>query len=452
MAQIFPFRAYRYNPERAELSKVLTQPYDKITAAMQRRYYELDPHNLVRVERGRVEESDTLTSNVYTRAAQTLEQWIADGILVPEGAPAVYIYSQEYTLPGVRTRHGRKGFIALGPVEDYSAGVVFRHELTHAGPKADRLELLRHTCAHTGQLFMLYPDPGRSLDGLLERLARPAPAVAVSDEYGGAHRLWPVTDTAEIAEFVRGMADKKLIIADGHHRYETALAFRDECRAKFPSAGRDAPHEKVMMTFFPAHGSGLAILPTHRLVRDLPDFDFQRFRRAVEPYFDWYSYPFANQATRSVAQGEFLHDLAARGRNPRTGRRAIGVYPAGQSDDRRAFFLFLLKRDADLHALLPGVPPEQHQLDVVLLHRMLLERGLGVKPEDVEQGEFVAYEREIDASMDAVDGSVAQMACLLNPVRIEQIIELALAGQVLPQKSTDFYPKLLSGITIYRME
>src|SRR5712692_7837310 len=149
MAQIFPFHACRYNPERVDLSRVLIQPYDKITPQMQQRYYSLDPHNLVRVERGRVEESDSLTSNVYTRAAQTLEEWIAGGILLREAAAAIYVYFQEYVVPGMRTRYIRKGFIALGRLEDYSAGVVFRHELTHAGPKADRLELLRHTRAHT---------------------------------------------------------------------------------------------------------------------------------------------------------------------------------------------------------------------------------------------------------------------------------------------------------------
>ena len=452
MAQIFPFRAYRYNPERVELSRVLTQPYDKVTQAMQARYYALDPHNLVRIERGRVEETDSLTNNVYTRAAQALEEWIADGSLLRESAPAVYVYFQEYMLPGTRTRHVRRGFIALGRVEDYSAGVVFRHELTHAGPKADRLELLRHTRANTGQLFMLCADRERRLDALLEDLAKPAPAVNVTDEFGVAHKLWPVTDAAAVAEFVRGMENKKLVIADGHHRYETALAYRDESRKKFPSAGPDAPHEKVMMTIFPIHGAGLTILPTHRLVSGILDFDFSKFRRALEPCFDWYAYPFADAAERTAALEEFRHDLAARGRSDSTGRRTIGIYPGGPPAGSGAFYLFLLKRAADLADLLPDVAPAQLQLDVVLLHRLLLERGLAVTAEDVERGKHLAYERELEESIAAVDRGQAQMACLLNPVRVEQVSELALAGQVLPQKSTDFYPKLLSGITIYRLE
>ena len=448
MAQISPFRAYRYNPERVELAKVLTQPYDKITAAMQERYYALDPDNLVRVERGRVEETDTPANNVYTRAAQSLEEWIAGGILLREAEPAVYVYVQEFSLPGTRTRHVRRGFIALGGVEDYSAGVVFRHELTHSGPKADRLELLRHTRAHTGQLFMLCPDRERRLDEILERHAKPAPAVNIIDEYGVAHKLWPVTAEASVAEFVHVMEDKKLVIADGHHRYETALAYRDECRKKFPSAGPDASHEKVMMTFFPTHGAGLVILPTHRIVSGVPGFDFMKFRRAVEPFFEWYAYPFSGDDERAAALDEFRHDLAGRGRGDATGRRAIGVYPAGGG----AFYLFLLKRGADLADLLPGVAPALHQLDVVLLHRLLLERGLGVTAEDVERGKHIAYEREIAESLAVVDRGQAQMACLLNPVRVEKVSELALSGQVLPQKSTDFYPKILSGIAIYRLD
>lgn len=452
MAQIFPFRAYRYSPERVDLSRVLTQPYDKITPAMQARYYGLDPHNLVRIERGRGEEGDTLTNNVYTRAAQTLEEWIADGTLLREEAPAIYVYFQEYTVSGMRTRHVRKGFIALGRIEDYSAGVVYRHELTHVGPKADRLELLRHTRAHTGQLFMLCPDRERRLDALLDRQGKSAPAVNVTDEYGVAHKIWPVTDAAAAGEFVQCMENRKLVIADGHHRYETALAYRNECREKFPSAGPDAPHEKVMMTIFSTHGAGLAILPTHRLLSGLRDFDFLKFRRAVEPFFDWYAYPFANDAERTSAMEEFRHDLAARGRGDTAGRRTIGIYPGGQPADGRAYYLFLLKCGADLADLLPDVAPAQHQLDVVLLHRLLLERGLAVTAEDVERGRHVAYEREMESSIAAVDRGETQMACLLNPVRVEQVSELALAGQVLPQKSTDFYPKLLSGITIYRLE
>src|SRR5713101_6082191 len=259
MAQIFPFAAYRYNPARVSLPSVLTQPYDKITPAMQERYSALSPYNLVTVEKGRVNPGDGPQDNVYTRAARALEDWTAQGILARDPAPSIYVYFQDYEAPGTRERRVRKGFIALGRIEDYAAGVVHRHEQTLAGPKADRLELLRHTRAHTGQLFMLYADPERSLDALLEQVARVPAPVEVRDEYDVVHRLWPVGDAEAVERVQREMAEKKLVIADGHHRYETALAYRDECRAALAVTDRDAPHEKVMMTFFNTQAEGLTI-------------------------------------------------------------------------------------------------------------------------------------------------------------------------------------------------
>ncbi len=448
MAEIFPFRACRYNSTRVELAKVLTQPYDKITPAMQERYYALGAYNLIAVEKGKSLPNDTSENNVYTRAAQALKEWIAEGILVRDPGPAVYAYFQDYEVLHTHERKVRKGFIALGRLEDYASGVVFRHEQTLTGPKADRLELLRHTRVHTGQLFMLYADPEQRIDALLERVSRVPAPVEVCDEYAVVHRLWPVVDAEAIERFRMEMADKKLIIADGHHRYETALAYRDECRATLGTSDRDAPHEKVMMTFFNMHAEGLTILPTHRVVSGVKDFQFERFREKLSPHFDWYSYPFSSSAERAASYEEFHKDLRSRGRK----RRAIGVYPRDTHAGGGTFYLFLLRRNADLDSLLPDVSAAQRQLDVVLLHRLVLERGLGITAEAVIAEKNITYEREMDAAIAVVDRGQAQLCCLLNPVRIEQVAEVALGGEVLPQKSTDFYPKLLSGLTIYRLD
>ncbi len=443
MAEIFPFQAYRYNAARADLAKVVTQPYDKITPAMQERYYALDPCNLITVEKGRSLPGDTPENNVYTRAAQALNQWIAEGVLVRDPTPSVYVYFQDYRVPGTRRRRVRKGFIALGRVEDYTAGVVFRHEQTLAGPKADRLELLRQTRAHTGQLFMLYADPERSLDALLEQVARlPAP-VEVGDEYDVVHRLWPVGDAEAVERVQREMAAKKLVIADGHHRYETALAYRDERRATLAVADRDAPHEKVMMTFFNTQAEGLTILPTHRVVANVHGFAFERFLKELRPHFEVTSFRFSGRAGRAASYRKFRQALESRG--PK--RRAIGVYAGGG-----AFHVFQLRRDADLARLLPQFSAAQRQLDVVLLHRLLLEKDLGITAGAVAAETNITYEREMEAAIAAVDRGQAQLCCLLNPMRVEQVVEMALGGEVLPQKSTDFYPKLLSGLTIYRMD
>ena len=443
MAEIFPFSAYRYNPERVQLEKVLTQPYDKITPAMQQRYSGLSPNNLIAVEKGKTEPDDTPQNNVYTRAAQKLKDWLAQGIIVRDPAPAIYAYSQDYQIPSTGVRKVRKGFIALGRVVDYAAGVVYRHEQTLAGPKADRLELLRHTRTQTGQLFMLYSDPARRVDALLEQVSGTPASVEMRDEYDAVHRLWPVLDAEIIQRFVAEMKDRKLIIADGHHRYETALAYRNECRQLQGTTGPNAPHELAMMTFINTQAEGLTILPTHRVVSNVRNFQFVQFRKELEPFFDWYAYPFSSDSERATVYGEFRKDLASRGRQQRT----IGVYARGG-----AFHLFLLRQNAELEGCLSDVSPAQRQLDVVLLHRLMLEKGLSITAEAVAEEKNISYEREMDAAIAAVDRGEAKLCCLLNPARIEQVCEIALGGEVLPQKSTDFYPKLLSGLVLYRLD
>jgi uncharacterized protein (DUF1015 family) len=442
MAEIFPFRAYRYNPERVKLANVVTQPYDKITPAMQERYAGASSYNLIAVEKGKPSPKDSQTDNVYTRAEKALEQWIREGVMVRDSQPGVYAYFQEFEVPGTHERRTRKGFIALGRVEDYSARVVFRHELTHSGPKADRLELLRHTGTHTGQLFMLYSDPQRRIDGLIDEIAARSSPEEATDEYGVMHRIWPVFDPPIIADIAQVMNSQKLVIADGHHRYETALAYRDERRAKAGRGGRQAPYEKAMMTFFNTHCEGLLILPTHRLVGNLPSFDLNSFRRKMSPIFDQEDYAFGSDAARIVAVERFQKDLVASGQ---TGR-AFGMYAGG------SFTLLRLRRDADLQKLMPNLSVAQRKLDVVLLHRILIEEGLGITPAAITAGQNVSYEREFGAALDAVDSNRAQISFMLNPVEVGQVMEIALAGGVLPQKSTDFYPKLLSGLTLYRLE
>ena len=442
MAEIFPFAAYRYNLDRVNLPDVITQPYDKITPSMQERYVQNSPYNLIAVEKGQPTPADSPSDNVYTRAERALAAWIRDGILLRDSAPGIYVYSQEYSVPGATERRTRQGFIALGRVEDYAAGVVFRHEQTLAGPKVDRLELLRHTRTHTGQLFMLYDDPQRRVDTLLLAAARSVTPVEARDEYGVLHRLWPVFDPLVISGVVREMASQKLVIADGHHRYETSLAYRDECRAKSGRSDPNAPYEKSMMTLFNTHGEGLLILPTHRVVAHLSVFNAETLRSNVSGTFDAQSYSFSSGAARAAAYSQFRRTLAARGHEG----RAIGMYAPG------VFTLLTLRSSIDLASELPGLSPAQRDLDVVLLHRLLLEKGLGITPAAVVAERNITYERDMEAAVAAVDDGRAQVCFLLNPVSVEQVTHIALAGEVLPQKSTDFYPKLLSGLTLYRLD
>jgi uncharacterized protein (DUF1015 family) len=445
MALVYPFRAYRYNPEIAPFDRVLTQPYDKISPAQQEKYYAADPRNLIAVEKGRTSPEDTPQNNVYTRAAAALKGWIAANAVLQDRAPAFYAYTQEFTVPGSSMQRTRRGFIGAGQLEDYANNVVFRHEHTLSGPKADRLELLRHTHTHTGQLFMIYSDPEKRVDAILGEVeSAEKPVTELLDEYGVTHRLWMISDSARIAAIQKAMTGQKLVIADGHHRYETSLNFRNESRTKAGKVIPDAPYERSMMTFVNTHSEGLTILPTHRVVNNLRDFSWSAVRRYLEPWFATEVFSFANDGQRAEALEKFRTRLTEA-----KVQRAIGAYPVA-SGGQRASYLLTLRPKADLGQILPGLSPLQRQLDVVLLHQGILEPALGVTPHAVASESNLSYEREFTAAIDAVDRG-AQLAFLLNPVDVDVVMKVATSGEVMPQKSTDFYPKLLSGITMYRV-
>ncbi len=318
MAQVYPFRAFRYDPKRAPFDRVLTQPYDKISSAMQEKYYTADPHSLIAVEKGRAYPSDAPQNNVYTRAAAAIENWIRDQIVVQDPAPSFYSYTQEYTVPGTEERRTRRGFVGAGKLEEYSAGVVFRHEHTLSGPKADRLELLRHTKTHTGQLFMLYSDAAKRIDAILaEAESATAPATEMRDEYGVLHRLWVIAEPQRVAAIQKAMEDQKLVIADGHHRYETALNYRDECRVRAGKIDPHAPYERVMMTFVNTRSEGLMILPGHRVVAHVHDFSWSGVRRHLEPWFAAEEFPFSGSGERAEAKA---HQLAGEAGHRRLSR------------------------------------------------------------------------------------------------------------------------------------
>jgi len=451
MADIHPFRAFRYDPRQVAAADVVTQPYDKITPALQDHYYEASPHNLVRVILGRREENDNPGNNVYSRATGHFQEWRRQGILRQDPVPSIYVYSQRFTRPGSSkggstTELERRGFIALGRIEDYSAGVVFRHEQTLAKPKADRLDLLRATRAHFGQIFMLYEDSGQ-VESLLAASADPeisAPAIEVKDEHGVLHRVWPVTDAELIRSVQAAMRDKKLIIADGHHRYETALNYRDERRAadaskRAPASGaEDAPYEFVMMTLVNMNGPGLVILPTHRLVHSLESFSENEFRNSARAFFDVDEVDASLDAPRATA---ILRESG------RCGTTILAVTA------NRAFLLH--HPNPNVPEVFAGLSISQQALDVVQLHKCLLERVLKLSEESIRNQQNISYVRDAAEALLRVrgaSGSRADIAFLMNPCRMAQVRDIAFAGEVMPQKSTDFYPKLLSGLAIYALE
>jgi uncharacterized protein (DUF1015 family) len=430
MADIRPFSALRYNLQRVSAPQVVTQPYDKITPAMQERYYAASPYNLVRIILGRHEAADNTAENVYTRAAEYGRRWRAEGIFEKDAKPSIYSYSQTFTAPS-GARCERRGFIALGRVEDYSAKVVFRHEQTLAKPKADRLDLLRATRAHYEQLFLLYEDSGE-IDSLLATSEKPT--IEVADEYGVAHRVWQITDARTIASVQDKMREQKLVIADGHHRYETALNFRNESRAAKDS-NPEAPYEFVMMTFVNMKDPGLLVLPTHRVVHSLESFSRDKFHDAAKEYFA------IEEVDPELAADKAVAILGDKGRS---GTVLLAV-TAG-----RAFLLYSPKPATS--KFLHGLSDRQQSLDVVQLHKCLLEGVLQLSEESIRNQQNLSYLRDAAEAIHQVRKREADIAFLMNPCPVQAVRDVAFAGEVMPQKSTDFYPKLLSGLAAYALD
>ena len=460
MAIISPFQAWRYAPERVPVQQAVTQPYDKITPAMQERYYQASPYNLVRIILGKRLPGDGDAENVYTRAAASFQNWRQTGILRRDPEPSIYRYSQMFRVPGSQARAERRGFIGLGRIEEYSAGVVFRHEQTLAKPKADRLDLLRATRAHFGQIFMLYSGAGK-VDALLDATAAKNAAAAknkdadieVTDGYDVVHRVWKISDPSVIASVQEQFLDRKLIIADGHHRYETALTYRNQRRAEAETgSGLPIPYDSVMMTFVDMDHSdmdrsdigrsdsdndrpGLVILPTHRLVFGLPSFSAAQFQAEARKFFNVEEVDAGIDAARATA---ILRQAGHAG-------TALLAVTSG-----RAFLLHSPKAIGT--RLFGNLSLRQQALDVVQLHKCLLEGVLKISEEAIRNQENVSYCREAAEALTQVQSGKVQVTFLMNPVRMEQVRDIAFAGEVLPQKSTDFYPKLLSGLTIYALE
>jgi uncharacterized protein (DUF1015 family) len=446
MARIYPFRAWRYNPAQVSLQNVVTQPYDKITPSMQQSYYQRSPYNLVRIILGLPELFDNDENNVYTRAAQELTAWRANDILVQDKEPAVFAYSQQYRVPGTDQTLERKGFIALGELCDYSQGVVYRHEQTLAKPKGDRLRLLQATRAHFGQIFMLYSDPARTAENLL--FSKPsAPHAEVVDEYGVIHRVWRVSDPATLNMLLSAMQDKKLIIADGHHRYETALNYSKEHAPKPGSAPRSHesntpslpqppyPEAAAMMTFVNMDSEGLTILPTHRVVFGLSGFDAAKFLEQAKAFFTVQPLP---EHADAAALQRTLTEAGSKG------TAFVAVMRSGK---------YLLQSNrAAIDVALGTLAERQRKLDVVQLHKLILEKLLGISEQAILDQTHLRYLRDAGEAVQQVAEGQADVAFLMNPATLDQLREVAFAGDVMPQKSTDFFPKLLSGLAIYALD
>lgn len=425
MAKIHPFQPYRYTAKAGDASDLVTQPYDKIPDELREQYLAASPYNFVRLIKGVPESSDDDTTNVYSRARNLLDQWIESEILAQDPEPGFYPYTQEFTNPDTGERQTRKGFIGLLEVEEYEARVVHRHELTHRGPKVDRWNLTHATQAYFGQLFFLYDDPQRQIDALIDEASAAAGPLMQSEEEGVVHRVWRISDPEQVARISEVMADKKLLVADGHHRYETALAYSRENPDK-PGAKR------VMMTLVNMSSEGLLVLATHRVMEGLEGFRSADLLERAGAHFN---------VEKLASDSELQQRIDSAGDD----HSVIGAVFA----DDPAAYLFTAKPGA-LDELLAESTDAEKKLDVVVLHKALIGSALGVSEEDVRELKGISYIRGFQKAVDEVRTGGKQVAFLLRPVKVHEVADISFSGGVMPQKSTDFYPKLLSGFTTYR--
>jgi uncharacterized protein (DUF1015 family) len=430
MTNIAPFHGIRYNAHKVgDLSKVVSQPYDRIRYGLQEQYYDLHPYNIVRITKGKEFDDDAPEHNVYTRARDYYHAWLDAGYLLRDTAPALYVYHQTFALPD-GTELNRKAFVAALELVEFSEGIVLPHERTLSGPKVDRLNLLRATAVNFGQILMLYPDAENRIHALFDAaIAGRAADVDVREmfEKDVRQQVWVVTDPGVLASVVGEMAPKRgLIIADGHHRYETALNYRNEMRPQHPDAPPNAAFNFRMVTLVSMDDPGLAILPTHR---EIHGYTAKTMGQVLQDATDYF-------AVTHVADRAALD--AAMSRATPTDRR-IGFYDG-------SYHLLRLQDPKFMAEVAPDRIEEWRMLDVSILHELLIERVMGISKEKVEAKENIEYHRDLDLALARVDKGEAQCVFIMNPTRIEEVKACSEKGAKMPQKSTDFYPKVISGL------
>ncbi len=429
--KILPLRGYRYNAAKVpDLSRVVAPPYDQIDAEAGEALHALHPWNFVRIALGQPEPGDRGEADRHHRCREHVDRWITGEILIREPVPALYPYHQTYRVGGETVT--RRGFIALGELSEYAAGVVLPHERTHAGPKAERLGHLEVTGADTGLIFMLASDPAGEL---LRATAVPeTPPLAVArDLKGELHELWRITDRAAIARVQALMADKRLIIADGHHRYETAL----EYRRRHPSA------DWKLVAIFPIEAPGLTIFPTHRLLRDAEGFDLERLLAQAGRWFEIEQGPAVSDPVAEAAALTGALDARVR-----AGRLALAVVAGAEGPGS---LLTLRKEAMDSVPWPAGTSSAWRRLSVSVLHEGVLKPFLGITEETLRRQTHVDYTADAAEAVTLVRKGSYQAGFLIPPTAPEELQAVVRAGEVLPQKSTYFYPKLLDGLVFFRL-
>jgi len=421
--EIRAFRGLRYNPAKIpDPADVVTPPYDVISPAQRQEFFSKSPWNVVRLILPDGE-------NPYEEANRTLQSWIGQEILIQEREPAIYAYHQKFRLPD-GSEKTRKGFLALIRLEDFDRGIVLPHESTLSSPKEDRLNLLRACKTNFSPIFALYSDPEQSVESVLASFAERKPDVVVVDGGGVTNSMWSISDK-QVTDRIRDlMKPHWVLIADGHHRYESCLMYRDEMTKQNPDP--DAPFQFTLLFFTNIHHPGIAILPYNRGVYHLPSFDPSAFLKKAAAYFE-----IAEFRERNAAESALKNEGS---------KKTVFLAKLRGMD---SYVLFRLRPDVPLQNFYPGGTPEAVQrLDVNILHRILIQNVLEISEEDINRQTYLKYYKDATEEWNDIESGKLQIAFFLNPTKVEQVVEVSRAGAKMPQKSTFFYPKLMTGLVM----
>lgn len=424
MAEIKAFKGMRYTDNGGTLNTLVCPPYDIISDAQRGEYIERNPYNIIRLELPKGGDER------YREAGNTLDKWLDKEILVCDGEDSIYVYEMQFTANGAR--RSLKGFVTLVKLTDFSEGIILPHEETLSKAKQDRFDLMSETFCNFSQIYSLYMDEDNSVCGMIDGSSKGAPDMEVTDGDGTVHRMWRVSDKDTLLKLTEAFADKKLYIADGHHRYETALNFHRSLCAE----GKAVPGDEsgyVMMMLVNMENSGLVVFPTHRIVHGLSEFDAEKIINECRNYFTVAEAPDEGrmQAALNKAYDE--------------GKKAFAMYVgAGKC------FVMTLKDEAAVKKLLPDMSEAYCGLDVSVLHSLVLERIFGIDKENMANQKNLGYTRSREEALKAVDMGGADCSFILNPTKVSEIRDVAAAGEKMPQKSTYFYPKLITGLVMNR--
>ncbi|MGE4282274.1 MAG: DUF1015 domain-containing protein [Clostridia bacterium] len=440
MANLIPFRGLRYNDEKIyDLSRVTTPPYDIISPSAQEEYYKRHPNNVIRLELAKELEKDSDTDNKYTRASATLNEWLADNTLVFESQPALYLYEQIFTLKNGQKK-SFKGFIGLIELEEFSKGVVLPHEETLSKAKTDRFNLMSTTFSNFSQIFSLYLDPEKKIHNIIQSISRLSPEITFTSQEGIIQNLWIITDQSIIQDVRKNFADKQLFIADGHHRYETALNFRNKLRQEYPDYSKEDLFNYVMMMIVDMDDPGLVVFPTHRLIKDLENFDEAELVKKLQQDFAIEKITVGN--AENPISDELEQQLATRNKE-----KVFGLYTG-----KDYCYVLTLKNLDVMVEMLTDKSAAYRNLDVSILHTLILEKILGIDKENMANQKNLAYTRNPEEAIEWIKNGDFQCSFMLNATKVYEIKDVSLAKEKMPQKSTYFYPKIITGLVMNKFK